>query len=298
MDGPVIAVDRFTKYYGKTRGAEDVTFQVRPGEVFGFLGPNGAGKTTTIRGLLGLLRPTAGSIRIFNRAVSAASTDVRRRCGYLPGDFAGYAHLSAAEFIRFAARMRGADPTLPPSLLERLDLDAHTLSRRIKHLSHGTRQKIGIVQALFHRPDLLILDEPTTGLDPLMQETFYGLLAEARERGATVFFSSHILSEVEKTCDRVCIIREGHVVALEALEALRRRRFRRLTVRLREPVDALTLPGARRTGGVGLEHHFVVEGDVEPLLAHLARLPVADVALPEPGLEEVFMAYYRSDATE
>ena len=293
MDNPVISVDRLTKYYGRTVGVKNVSFAVERGEIFGFLGPNGAGKTTTIRLLLGLIRATSGAISVLGRPVPAGSLASRKRCGYLPGDFEGYAHLTAAEFLRFAAELRGAEAPAQQELLERFRFSQADLGRKIKHLSHGTRQKLGIVQAFFHRPELAILDEPTSGLDPLMQEAFYELLRRAQDDGCTVFFSSHVLPEVEKTCQRVAIIREGEVVALETLDALKQRRFRRLSVTYRAPVGRVELPGATLVKQEGKLAEYLVEGEIGPLLQALSGLPVADIVFPEADLEEVFMAYYR-----
>jgi ABC-2 type transport system ATP-binding protein len=201
--------------------------------------------------------------------------------------------MTGAEFLRFAASMRKVEPRLQAALIERLQLSADHLSRRIKHLSHGTLQKLGIVQAFFHRPALVILDEPTIGLDPLMQDEFYRLLDEVRRDGRTVLFSSHNLPEVERVCQRIAIIRGGSLVALETLEGLKKKKLKRLSLTLREPLDALELPGARCVARAGNRHEFLIAGDLQPILERLARLPVADMALPEPDLEEVFMAYYR-----
>jgi len=293
VDSPLISVANLTKYYGKIRGIESVGFTVEQGEIFGFLGPNGAGKTTTIRIVLDLVRPTSGSVSVFGRPLGKASLDIRRRCGYLPGDFAPYPHFTAEEFLGFSLHLRGIRTPVDGALLERFGFSKGDLSRRIKHLSHGTRQKLGIIQAFLHRPDLLILDEPTNGLDPLMQEEFYKLLAEVRREGRTVFLSSHILPEIEKVCDRVAIVRAGTLVALETLDALKAKRARRLTLRLREPVEGLRLPGADLVRQEGLSFEFLVKGDTRSLLAHLAGLPVEDFVFPEPDLEEVFVTYYR-----
>jgi ABC-2 type transport system ATP-binding protein len=292
---PVINVDRLTKRYGAARGVENLAFSVQPGEIFGFLGPNGAGKTTTIRLVLDLLRPSSGTVHVFGQPVRAKSREIRSRLGYLPGNFSAYDPMTGDEFLRFAASMRGAEPSLQAALAERFELTREHLARRIKHLSHGMRQKLGIVQAFFHRPELVVLDEPTTGLDPLMQDEFYRLLAEVQRDGRTVFFSSHNLPEVEKVCQRIAIIREGSLVALETLEGLRKKKLKRLSLTLREPVGDLELPSARCIARAGNRYEFLVSGELPPLLERLARLPVKDMALPEPDLEEVFMAYYRRE---
>jgi ABC-2 type transport system ATP-binding protein len=295
VSSTVILVENLTKYYGRTRGVESIQLAVDGGEVFGFLGPNGAGKTTTIRLLLDLIRPTSGRVMIFGRAVREGSVEIRGRCGYLPGDFSAYGDLTGDEFIEFAARLRGRTRAVESRLLDRFGLSSKDLSRKIKHLSHGTRQKLGIVQAFFHEPELLVLDEPTIGLDPLMQGEFYRLLEETRAEGRTVFLSSHILPEVERVCDRVAIVKAGKLVALETLENLKSKRFRRLKLRLREDVGDVVLAGARPVKRDGLEMEFLFKGDADGLIAELARLPVDDFVFPEAELEEVFMTYYRED---
>jgi ABC-2 type transport system ATP-binding protein len=293
LKSSVVAVENLTKYYGATRGVESVNFVVEQGEVFGFLGPNGAGKTTTIRLLLDLIRPTSGRVLVFGRPLRESSFAARSRCGYLPGDFSAYADLTGGDFLGFVSRLRGRSTPVDRRLLDRFGLSAKDLSRRIKQLSHGTRQKLGIVQAFFHEPELLVLDEPTSGLDPLMQGEFYGLVAETKRDGRTVFLSSHILPEVERVCDRVAIVREGTLVAMEPLEALKRKRCRRLTLRLRRDVGEVRLAGAELTRREGVEYHFLVRGEPQDIIAELARLPVEDFVFAEPDLEEVFTAYYR-----
>jgi ABC-2 type transport system ATP-binding protein len=293
MGSSVIVVENLTKYYGKARGVESIGFAVEPGEVFGFLGPNGAGKTTTIRILLDLVRPTSGTVSVFGTRVAKDSLGIRRRCGYLPGDFFPYGQFTADEFLRFASHLRKRDAPVAKSLLDRFGFSKPDLSRKIKHLSHGTRQKLGIVQAFFHEPELLILDEPTNGLDPLMQGEFYRLLGETKREGRTVFLSSHILPEVEKVCDRVAIVRAGTLVALETLEALKKKRYRRLTLRLRERLEKVELTGAELVKTDGVDYEFLVKGGAGAFLGELARLPVEDFVFPEPDLEEVFMTYYR-----
>lgn len=297
-NSPVIAVEGLTKYYGQVTGIKQISFTVDQGEIFGFLGPNGAGKTTTIRILLDLLRPSCGKAFIFGKQISKNSLEIRQKCGYLPGSFSSYGNMTGAEFLRFAANLRGTSPTLQPKLLDQFELSKEELLQKIKHLSHGTRQKLGVVQAFFHQPELLILDEPTIGLDPLMQEEFYDLLREFQGQGRTIFFSSHNLPEVEKVCHRVAIIREGELVALETLEGLKKKRYRRLKVTLSKPVEHLQLERAQLLKKQGLQYDFLVKGDIETLLKSLVNLPIEDFVFPEPGLEEVFMTYYRSKEDE
>lgn len=297
-DFPVISVENLSKFYGQTLGVKEINFSIPPGEIFGFLGPNGAGKTTTIRMLLDLLRPSGGNISVFGKAVRENSLEIRRRCGYLPGDFSAYAQLSGRDYLRLTAQLRNVIPQREGDLLERFDLAEKELAQKIKHYSHGNLQKLGIIQAFFHWPELAILDEPTLGLDPLMQEAFYELLKDYRQSGGTVFFSSHNLPEVEKVCQRVAIIRKGELVALETLENLKQKRYRKLKLVLKEPLENLQLPGAQLLNQTGREYTFLVKSDLETLLRRLAELPVADIVFPEPDLEEVFLAYYREQNHE
>ncbi|MCH8126054.1 ABC transporter ATP-binding protein [candidate division KSB1 bacterium] len=294
MDSPtIISVSNLTKYYGTTLGVKNINFTVNQGEIFGFLGPNGAGKTTTIRMLLDLLRPSSGQINIFGQEIYTHSLEIRKRCGYLPGSFSAYGNMSGTDFLHFAASMRKTEPKLQKSLIDRFQLLQEDLSQKVKHLSHGTLQKLGIIQAFFHQPELFILDEPTIGLDPLMQEEFYRLLHEMQNEGKTIFFSSHNLPEVEKVCHRIAIIREGELVALETLEGLKKKKLKRLHFTLSRPVPGLDLPGANLVDQKDLSYEYLVEGDIQTLLQRLSKLPIEDLTLPEPDLEEVFMAYYR-----
>lgn len=291
----IISVSNLTKYYGSALGVQNINFTVNQGEIFGFLGPNGAGKTSTIRMLLDLLRPSSGEINIFGHEVYTHSLEIRKRCGYVPGNFSAYGNMTGADFLRFVASMRKAEPRLQESLIERFQLSQDDLSQKVKHLSHGTLQKLGIIQAFFHQPELLILDEPTIGLDPLMQEEFYRLLREMQNEGKTIFFSSHNLPEVEKVCHRIAIIREGELVALETLEGLKKKKLKRLQFTLSRPVPGLDLPGANLVDQKDLSYEYLVEGDIQTLLQSLSTLPIEDLTFPEPDLEEVFMAYYRRE---
>jgi ABC-2 type transport system ATP-binding protein len=294
----VIIVENLTKRYDSTVGVDQISFDVMKGEVFGFLGPNGAGKTTTIRLLLDLIRPSGGSIHVFGKRAAGNTTEIRSRCGYLQGDFVGYGQMTGREFLRYASEMRRVMPVMQDDLLHRFKLVPDDLAKKMKHLSHGTRQKLGIVQAFFHDPELIILDEPTSGLDPLMQEAFYDLVREVRDTGKTVFLSSHNLPEVEKICERIAIVREGKLVALETLEDLKHKRFRRMILTLREPVPEMQLTSVELMRRQGLQFEFLVKGGMQLLLEELVRLPVADVVFPEPDLEEVFMACYEAESNE
>jgi len=290
----VILVSGLTKYYGKTRGIEDVTFSVEQGEIFGFLGPNGAGKTTTIRLLMDLLRPDQGSITLFGKELKINQVDLKERIGYLPGDFLPYNEMTAANFLQYMAKYRSRPPELRQHLLDKLNLSLREFSQKIKHLSHGTRQKLGIVFALEHNPDLAILDEPTSGLDPLVQEAFYEILWDFRRRGKTIFLSSHILPEVEKVCHRVAIIRAGKIVALEEIEKLKAKRPRRLVLSLKNKVveKPPELPEARLLKSSDNRCIYLVEGSISKILPILIKLPIEDIVFSEPDLEDIFLDYY------
>ena len=264
----VIETERLTKRYGGSRGIEEVSFSVDAGEVFGFLGPNGAGKTTTIRTLLDLLHPSAGSARIFGLDSRRESVAIRARIGNLPGDFGYGKQATGREAVRLLARLRGVDGLgRAEALAERFRAD---LDRPLGELSRGNRQKIGLILASFHSPELLILDEPTSGLDPLMQEEFLALVAEERQRGCTVFLSSHELDEVERVCDRVGIVRAGRLIAVERVDELlaKAQRRNRVEVEFAEPVE--------------LERVRELPGVVDARFAHAT-------------LEEVFLTYYGED---
>jgi ABC-2 type transport system ATP-binding protein len=293
---PVIQTERLTKTYGANRGITDVDLAVEPGEVFGFLGPNGAGKTTTIRTLLDLIRPTSGRALVFGIESTIDPVAIHRRTGYIPGEFTLYDRLTGAQTLQYFANLRGGvvDPAYQAQLVERLELDP---SRRYKELSKGNKQKIGLIVAMQHRPELLILDEPTSGLDPLVQQTFVALVAEAKAEGRTVFLSSHILSEVERTCDRVAIIREGRLVRVDRTEALRDLAHHQVELRFAPsaplPLDEFrALPGA---SDVSAEDHTIrmrVAGSIAPVVQAAARHELLDFVSREPSLEETFLAEY------
>ena len=295
MTDAVIRLDGLTKYYGSHHALEEVDLTVEQGEVFGYLGPNGAGKTTTIRLLLGLLRPTAGRAEVLGLDAWSDSVRVHARTGYLPGDAAFNDRLTGREVVAFFAglRSRRGDVRAAEALAERLDLD---LDRRIHALSRGNRQKLAIVQAFMSEPDLLVLDEPTSGLDPIVQMEFQALLRETVERGGTVLLSSHVLDEVQRTADRVGMIRAGRVVAVERLEELRAKALHRVVARLIGPVDpdvAARVPGVRHLAlDDGVLRCAVPEASLDPLVKALARCTVGDLSITEPDLEEMFLTFY------
>jgi len=275
------------------RALEEVTLAVRPGEIFGFLGPNGSGKSTCIRVLLGFLHPTAGAARVLGLDAERDGVAIRARVGYLPGGIALYDAMTGADLLDYLGSFYGRPPALRLRLLDGLELAARDLSRPVRDYSRGMRQKLGIVQALQHDPELAILDEPSEGLDPLMQRAFYEILDERRAAGRTVFLSSHILSEVERVCDRVAIVRRGRLVALEEIGALLARRRRTVEMRVDGPPPSLAgVPGL--TDVVVVDGHLRchLEGDVRPFLAAIAGAPVSDLTIEPARLEEAFLEFY------
>jgi ABC-2 type transport system ATP-binding protein len=291
---PVIRTEALVKYYGRRRGLDGLDLEVQPGEIFGFLGPNGAGKTTTIRILLDLIRPTSGSAELLGQHPREGGAELRRRVGYLPGDFTVDGGQSSRELLTHLGHLRGGVPRQRiEELAERLNLD---LGTRIKSLSRGNRQKVGVVQAFMHQPELLILDEPTSGLDPLLQQTFLEMAREAKAAGQTVFMSSHVLSEVQQSADRVGIIREGRVIAVEAVEALRRHAVRRVEIHFDEPIDSAAfegLPSVRDLRTEGSVLRCRLAGRADALVKMAARHGVESIVVAEPDLEELFFTYYR-----
>ena len=289
----VIETRQLTKSYGPHRGIIELDLDVAEGEIFGFLGPNGAGKTTTMRILLDLIRPTSGRAAVFGIPTSADPVAIHRRVGYLPGEFDLYDRLTGAQTITYFGNLRGGvDRAYVASLVERLELDP---SRRFKEYSKGNKQKVGLIVALQHRPDLLILDEPTAGLDPLVQQTFFELVREARNDGRTIFLSSHIIAEVDRTCDRVAIIREGRLVQVDRIEAIRRLAFHHVELWFSAPVPTglfSGLPGVSDVEAVGNVVRMRVNGPIGAVIAAAAPHGLVDVVSREPNLEDVFLAQY------
>jgi ABC-2 type transport system ATP-binding protein len=290
----VIETEKLTKVYGrKALGIKDVDLVVEEGEVFGFLGPNGAGKTTTIRVLLNFLRPTGGRARVFGMDSRRENVEIRSRVGNLPGEFALEDRMTGEELLRFFARLRGVkDLGYAYELAERLEAD---LNRQMRRLSRGNKQKIGLVQAMFHRPPLLILDEPTGGLDPLVQEEFLEIIGEVRAAGSTVFFSSHNLAEVERVCDRVGIIRAGELVDVEPTHQLINKAFRHVSLTFGEPVDPdpfAALPGVRDLRADGNSLAFTLYDNLDEVVKLAARNRLVNMEYERPSLEEVFLTYY------
>jgi beta-exotoxin I transport system ATP-binding protein len=297
----VVVTEHLTKSYGASRGIIDVSMTIEAGEVFGFLGPNGAGKTTTIRTLLDFIRPTSGRAAVLGMGTRASSVEIHRAVGYLPGEFAPYEHLTGREYLSFFAALRGGvDQGIVDTLAERLQSD---LSAKISSLSHGNKQKLGLIQAFMHQPKLLILDEPTQGLDPIMQQRFQSLVLDARAAGQTVFLSSHDLQEVERVCDRVGIIREGRLITVEDVGSLKARAVRMLEFHFASPVpaDAFTgLPDVHDVEVHGDVMRCTVAGAMDPVVKVAARFEVVDLTSHEPSLEDIFLTFYgtKPDGTE
>jgi ABC-2 type transport system ATP-binding protein len=292
----VIEAEGLTKWYGRRRGIVEVDFVVAEGEVFGFLGPNGAGKTTTIRLLLGFLRPSAGRAAIFGLDCWTAAPAAHTRVAYVGSEPGYLGELTAGEQLDYLGTLRGLPRGAWRPLAERLDLDPNV---HIRKLSRGNRQKIGVVQAFMGHETLLLMDEPSSGLDPLMQREFLALVAEARAAGRTVFLSSHNLPEVERACDRVGIIREGRLVDISTVGELLGSHWRSVNLALETPPAAGTfeLPNVEIVALTGREVHLMVRGDINPLLDRIASLSVRDVAITTPDIEDIFLRFYHAPET-
>jgi ABC-2 type transport system ATP-binding protein len=287
----VIEVNHLTKYYGKARGIVDVSFQVDEGEMLGFIGPNGAGKSTTIRLLLSLIYPTSGNATIFGKDCIKYGPELRREIGYLPSEVFYYERMKVIDLLKYSASFYNKDCTQRTrELAELMELE---LDRRIDDLSYGNRKKVGIVQGLLHRPKLLILDEPTAGLDPLMQRRFFQLIREENQRGVTVFFSSHILGEVQRMCHRVGIIKEGRIVEIADIATLQQNNYKKVRVAAND-LDAarFDIPGVTNLEYSNDAVRFFYKGDINTVTRRIGEMTVSDVAIEEPTLEEIFMHYY------
>ncbi|GAB4575533.1 MAG: ABC transporter ATP-binding protein [Anaerolineae bacterium] len=295
----VIHIEGLTKHYGKVQALNDLTLDVYQGEIFGYLGPNGAGKTTTIRTLLDLIRPTAGRAEILGYDVNRDSVALHQRIGNLPGELALWEHMTGWELVRYLGGLRGGiDEKYVGELAERLDMD---MTRRVKDCSSGMKRKLGLIQAMMHRPEVLILDEPTNGLDPLVQQTFHKLMKEVVAEGRTVFLSSHNLPEVEAICDRVGILRKGRLRAVERIAELKQVRFRWMTLKFNGEVDPARFEALEGVTDVTPENgklRFRVVGDLDPVIKLAAQYHVVDLAYEEPSLEEIFLEYYGGNGEE
>ena len=294
MSEQAIVLNELTKHYGKHRGINNLSFSVNQGEFFGFIGPNGAGKSTTIRTLMGLIRPTGGSASIFDLDCHSKASVIARDVGYLPSENSYYENMKVRELLQYTADLYGMDcKTKMKELADRLNLD---LSRKIADLSLGNKKKVGIVSAIMTSPKLIIMDEPTSGLDPLIQQAFCDILKEENSRGATVFFSSHVLSEVQKLCDRVAILKEGQLIGIQSIKELRESGYKKVSLSAKEaiPRDFFDLSGIANYAETAdkTSVSFMYNGNITAIIDKLHLLHLDDVLLEEPSLEEIFMHYY------
>ena len=295
-DTPNIVCNNLTKFYGSNRGIEGLDLEIGHGEIFGFLGPNGAGKTTTIRMLMGMLRPTAGNALVSGLDSWKDSTRIKMNVGHISGDVRLYDNMHVHDLLDFIDEFRPGPDILRGELIERLDLDTQ---KKVKSLSRGNRQKVAIVLAMMHDPEILILDEPTLGLDPLMQQEFYTILGEFKDRGHTVFLSSHILSEVERACDRVGIVKEGNLVDVRAIEEFRQNKIRHMDVIFRERVDSSEfedLPQVISAQQLDSHMRITIKGDIDSLIKRVAAHTVEDLTFTQPSLEDFFLSFYGQNA--
>ena len=283
----VIETKNLTKYYGKIKGVEGLTFTVKKGEIFGFLGPNGAGKTTTIRTLLGYLNKTSGEAYIFGKNIDDNIVEIKSEVGYIPGELNIYGHLTGRQFIDYFSSLRHREMTLLDELLKIFNLP---LDRKVKGYSKGMKQMLGIIQAFMDDPDIVIMDEPTSGLDPLLQQKFYEFLRKQKNKGKTMFFSSHVLSEVDKVCDRIGIIRNGGLVALEDIETLKDKMGKKIRVKIKEKPEKFKGPKDMKIKDGWIE--FVTNTDVDHWIKLLSKYTILDLDINEFSLEDIFIHYY------
>ncbi|MDT3390508.1 MAG: ABC transporter ATP-binding protein [bacterium] len=294
FDNQVIKTENLTKYYGKARGIIGLDLEVKQGECFGFIGPNGAGKSTTIRTLLGLISPTSGSAKVLGKDIVTQKQDILRETGYLPSEAVFYSGMKVKDILRLSADLRGKDCSKEAAILcERLDLD---ITRKAEDLSFGNRKKVAIVCALQSNPSLLILDEPTGGLDPLMQHEFFEIVRERNQSGTTVFISSHILSEVQNNCTRAAVIREGRIIACDNVDELGRSNAKRVSIS--GEIDLAGLEGIKDLQTGERNTSFLYSGDMNTLIQRLSKCKVNDLSISEPDLEEIFLHYYEKTEKE
>jgi ABC-2 type transport system ATP-binding protein len=287
----VIEVDHLTKFYGKSRGIVDVSFNVEEGEIFGFIGPNGAGKSTTIRLLLSLIYPTSGSAKIFGKDCIKFGPELRKDIGYLPSEVFFYQGMKVLDLLKYSASFFKKD--CDDRLRELADLMELDLKKRIDDLSYGNKKKVGIVQGLLHRPKLIVLDEPTAGLDPLMQQKFFALIGEENKRGATVFFSSHILGEVQRMCSRVAIIKEGGIIDIEDIKTLQKDNYKKIRITAEGLDEKLfQVPGVTDLAKADGTVSFFYKGDINVITKEIGAKDISDLTVEDLTLEEIFMHYY------
>lgn len=291
----IIKLNDLTKSYGKHRGIEHINLTIEEGEIFGFIGPNGAGKSTTIRTILGLIHPTSGNAEIFGKDCIKYRDVNAKDIGYLPSEVFYYDHMKVKDLLAYSASFYKKDcKQKMQDLCEILELDT---SRKIEDLSFGNRKKVGIVQGLMHSPKLIILDEPTSGLDPLMQSKFFDLINEENKKGATIFFSSHILQEVQRLCNRVGIIKDGRLLKVEKMETLRQSTYKRIDIESEHNIlsNLQDIEGIADITRDKHSYHFIYNGNMNTLLQGLASIPIVNLDIREPDLEEIFMHYYQGD---
>lgn len=292
----MIEITGLKKYYGKQRGVEDVSLSVKEGEIFGFIGPNGAGKSTTIRTMLSLIYPTEGEIRLFGMDIRKNATRIAEKIGYLPSEVSYYEGMTVKELLYYSASFYKKDCSRKiKELSSLLELD---LSKKIEDLSYGNRKKVGIVQGLLHDPELIILDEPTGGLDPLMQQKFFSLLQEENRKGKTIFFSSHILSEVQKLCHRVAIIKDGKILKVSSMKSLQEENYKKFTLETPSSAKEVfeSLPGVKDLVEKDQQLKFMYQGNLNMILPLLQNLTLQNLLIEEPSLEEIFLHYYEKEA--
>ncbi|MBS8266142.1 ABC transporter ATP-binding protein [Mesobacillus boroniphilus] len=291
----VIEIKNLTKMYGKARGIEDVSFNVKEGEIFGFIGPNGAGKSTTIRTLLSLIYPTSGSATIFGKDIITAAPEIKKDIGYLPSEVFYYDNMKVIDLLKYSASFYKKDCT--KRIKELADIMELDLTKKIDDLSLGNKKKVGIVQGLLHEPKLIILDEPTSGLDPLMQQKFFDLLEKENKKGATILFSSHILSEVQRLCDRVAIIKEGRIVTVEKISTLKENTYKKFKIESNSVIDKslFDIDGVNQLEQDGGTISFLFRGNINSIIKKIAETEIANLWVEEPDLEEIFMHYYEKE---
>ncbi|QTC42828.1 ABC transporter ATP-binding protein [Bacillus sp. V3] len=292
----VIEINGLTKTYGSSRGINNISFNVEEGEIFGFIGPNGAGKSTTIRTLLSLIKPTGGRAAIFGKDCVEHAPEIAKDVGYLPSEVFYYDNMKVMDLLKYSASFYKKDCNARINeLASKLDLD---LTKKIDDLSLGNKKKVGIIQGLLHEPKLIILDEPTSGLDPLMQQTFFDLLKEENRKGATILFSSHILSEVQRMCDRVAIIKEGEIVQVEKISTLKENNHKKFKIEVKNEVESsyFDMPGVNNVETNGHHISFLFRGDINEVMKKIAEIDIDNLWIEEPDLEEIFMHYYEKEA--
>ena len=281
--------------YGKARGIEDVSFNVKEGEIFGFIGPNGAGKSTTIRTLLSLIYPTSGSATIFGKDIITAAPEIKKNIGYLPSEVFYYDNMKVMDLLKYSASFYKKDCT--KRIKELADIMELDLTKKIDDLSLGNKKKVGIVQGLLHEPKLIILDEPTSGLDPLMQQNFFDLLEKENKKGATILFSSHILSEVQRLCDRVAIIKDGRIVTVEKISTLKENTYKKFKIETKTAIEKglFNIDGVNQLEQDGNTISFLFRGNINSIMKKIAEIEIANLWVEEPDLEEIFMHYYEKE---